>query len=73
MDHMFKADHWWNPGYWWLDTGLQSGCREMKRILQQDEKILLCYREIPGARHNERAWSQRIDKPLLHLFGTALQ
>ena len=27
------------------------------------------YEKFPGGRHNERAWAQRIHRPLLHLYG----
>ena len=27
------------------------------------------YEKFPGGRHNERAWGQRIHRPLLHLYG----
>ena len=27
------------------------------------------YEQFPGGRHNERAWAQRIHRPLLHLYG----
>jgi len=67
MDHL-TTDHWWNPGYWWLDTQLQSSVKAARDILNQ-ANVVHGYHEYPGARHNERAWSQRIDKPLLHLYG----
>jgi predicted alpha/beta superfamily hydrolase len=77
-DHL-TSRHWWNPGYWWLDTQLQPPVQRMYHILrhlQQEEsgrasfQVSLC--QYPGARHNERAWSQRIHEPLLHLFGKHL-
>ena len=66
MDHM-TSKHWWNPGYFWLDTQLQMGVDAMKDALNEIGADL-CFEAIPGGRHNERAWAQRIDKPLLHLF-----
>jgi len=66
MDHM-TSKHWWNPGYFWLDTQLQMGVDAMKDALNKIGAEY-CYEAIPGGRHNERAWAQRIDKPLLHLF-----
>jgi predicted alpha/beta superfamily hydrolase len=71
LDHL-TSEHWWNPGYFWLDTALQSGVESMKRALEQagvnmDEDV--CFEEFPGGRHNERAWAQRVHVPLLHLFG----
>jgi enterochelin esterase-like enzyme len=67
FDHL-EALHRWNPGFWWLDTQLQPSVKTFRDILVT-AKIKHDYHEFPGARHNERAWSHRIDKPLLHLFG----
>jgi len=67
FDHWTETN-WLNPGYFWLDTQLQPAVKEMKTILATN-RIDHKFMEFPGARHNERAWSQRIDKPLLHLFG----
>jgi len=67
FDHLSK-EHWWNPGYWWLDSQLQPGIDAM--MLALDLKgIQYEYNKIAGGRHNERAWALRIDKPLLALFG----
>jgi hypothetical protein len=30
-----------------------------------------CFRQYPGGRHNERAWAQRIDKPLQFLLSSS--
>jgi enterochelin esterase-like enzyme len=67
MDHL-TTEHWWNPGYWWLDSQLQPGVEAMKTALSM-AGIDFMYHQEPGGRHNERAWAQRIDLPLLHLFG----
>lgn len=67
LDH-FTPLHWWNPGYWWLDTQLRPSLDAMRTVLESNG-IPHLFEEIPGGRHNERAWSQRIDKPLLHLYG----
>uniref|UniRef100_A0A7S0KYE1 Esterase n=1 Tax=Asterionellopsis glacialis TaxID=33640 RepID=A0A7S0KYE1_9STRA len=67
MDHL-TPKHWWNPGYFWLDTQLKPSLQAMLLALQL-KKIPHSYTTFPGARHNERAWSQRIDRPLMHLFG----
>jgi enterochelin esterase-like enzyme len=67
FDHL-NSLHRWNPGYWWLDTQLQPSVKALRDILDA-AGVEHGYHEFPGARHNERAWSQRIDKPLLHLFG----
>jgi pimeloyl-ACP methyl ester carboxylesterase len=67
LDHATPL-HWWNPGYWWLDTQLRPSLDAMRRVLESND-IPHIYEDIPGGRHNERAWSQRIDKPLLHLYG----
>lgn len=67
LDHL-TPDHWWNPGYWWLDTQLQSGVVSMKRALEQ-AGVSYRFEQFPGGRHNERAWAQRVHVPLLHLFG----
>jgi enterochelin esterase-like enzyme len=67
FDHLESYNRW-NPGYWWLDTQLQPSVKTLRDLLVT-AKIEHDYREFPGARHNERAWSHRIDKPLLHLFG----
>lgn len=66
MDHL-TSEHWWNPGYFWLDTQLQGSVDAMKQALDQ-HKVEHCFYTIPGGRHNERAWAQRIDKPLRYLF-----
>jgi enterochelin esterase-like enzyme len=71
LDHV-TPDHWWNPGYFWLDTQLQAGVQAMCRVLDQ-ERIPYDFHQIPGGRHNERAWAQRMDKPLLHLYGRHTQ
>ena len=74
MDHTTPA-HWWNPGYWWLDTQLQPSIDVMKVALEkmkEDQLLDFEWHRIPGARHNERAWAWRIDKPLLFLFGHVL-
>lgn len=68
LDHL-TTEHWYNPGYFWLDTQLQSGVESMKRALDM-AGVSYHYQEFPGGRHNERAWSQRVHIPLLHLFGT---
>lgn len=66
MDH-FTDVHQWNPGYFWLDTQLQGQVLDMREALESSGANT-CFRKYPGGRHNERAWAQRIDKPLLHLF-----
>jgi enterochelin esterase-like enzyme len=66
-DHL-TPQHWWNPGYFWLDTQLQGPVRSMKESLEQAGVERCCFQSYPGGRHNEREWSQRIHKPLLHLF-----
>ena len=73
-DHA-TSQHSWNPGYFWLDTSLQPGVQAMHRILQDApaQAVQHVYHEIPGGRHNERAWSLRIDKPLRYLFGMDAQ
>jgi len=71
MDHT-SSQHWWNPGYWWLDTQLQPSIDMMKMALDalKERKIIdFEWHRYPGARHNERAWAWRIDKPMLFLFG----
>ena len=66
-DHL-TPQHWWNPGYFWLDTQLQGQVLGMKKSLERAGVEQLCFREFPGGRHNEREWSQRIHQPLVHLF-----
>lgn len=66
MDHL-TPHAWWNPGYFWLDTQLRPSVDAMRRILDEFD-IKHVFEEIPGGRHNERAWAQRIDKPLRHLY-----
>lgn len=81
------TNHFWNPGYWWLDSQLQPSTQIMKLILDtlhdssdqnnsvsssndnENLRFRFEWKRFPGARHNERAWSQRIDKPLLFLLG----
>jgi enterochelin esterase-like enzyme len=58
LDHL-TSEHWWNPGYFWLDTQLQGGMESMKQALDQ-ARATYEYREFPGGRHNERAWAQRV-------------
>lgn len=67
LDHM-TPKHFWNPGYFWLDTQLQQTVGEMDAILDRAEANKE-FHQVPGGRHNERAWSQRIHLPLLHLYG----
>ena len=67
FDHLTPA-HWWNPGYFWLDTQLQGQVTSMRQALDQ-AGVPYCFRQFPGGRHNERAWAQRIDQPLRYLFG----
>jgi len=66
-DHLTRQ-HWWNPGYWWLDTSLRPGFEAMRAALLLAGADLES-RVVPGERHNERAWSRRIHLPLLHLYG----
>ena len=54
--------------YFWLDTWLQPGLNLMRGLLSFHGVEFKYHRE-PGARHNERAWGERIDRPLLHLYG----
>lgn len=67
FDH-FSVNHWWNPGYWWLDSQLQPGIDAMRLALDL-KGIKYDYQRFAGGRHNERAWSWRIDKPLFSLYG----
>jgi predicted alpha/beta superfamily hydrolase len=67
MDHLTPT-FWWNPGYFWLDTQLRPSVDAMRRILEEFN-VQHVFEEIPGGRHNERAWAQRIDKPLRYLYG----
>lgn len=67
FDHL-SSNHWWNPGYWWLDSQLQPGIDAMKLALDM-KGIEYDYERCPGGRHNERGWASRIHKPLLSLFG----
>lgn len=67
MDHLTPTS-WWNPGYFWLDTQLRPSVDALRRLLEEGN-VDHVFTEIPGGRHNERAWAQRIDKPLRHLYG----
>lgn len=67
FDHLTE-EHWWNPGYWWLDTQLQANVDAMSFALNV-AGVEHKYEKFPGGRHNERAWSRRIHYPLLHLLG----
>ena len=67
FDHL-TGDHWWNPGYWWLDTQLQPSVDAMSWALKQGG-VRHSYKKFAGGRHNERAWSLRIHQPLLYLLG----
>lgn len=67
QDHLTE-NHFWNPGYFWLDSQLQPGVDAMKLALDA-RNIRHTYKKFPGGRHNERGWAQRIDKPLLCLYG----
>lgn len=67
QDHL-SSDHWWNPGYWWLDNSLQPGIDAMKLALDA-KGIPYTYKKIAGGRHNERGWANRIHMPLLSLYG----
>ncbi|MGK3755645.1 MAG: pimeloyl-ACP methyl ester carboxylesterase [Bacillariaceae sp.] len=68
LDHLTPV-HGWNPGYFWLDTQLQGQVTAMKNVLDKGG-IDYQFRQYPGARHNERAWALRIDKPLQHLLSS---
>ena len=68
LDHFTMNERWWNPGYWWLDTSLQPMVDAMRWTLDQGG-VQYTYEKIPGGRHNERAWAQRIHLPLLALYG----
>lgn len=67
-DHL-TAQHWWNPGYFWLDTQLQPFV-DIMRMALDFSGIEYEFKMVPGARHNERAWAKRIHLPLLHLYGS---
>ena len=54
--------------YWWLDTTLQPMIDATLLALDQ-AGVKYNYEKFPGGRHNERAWAQRIHRPLLHLYG----
>ena len=69
-DHV-TPKNFWNPGYFWLDTSLQGSVREMRDILERG-RVPHCYIEVPAARHNEWAWSNRIHWPISFLFDEAL-
>ena len=70
LDHVAASElRFQNPGYFWLDTQLQPTVSAMKTVMKQKGFSDMLYHEEPGGRHNERAWAQRIDLPLLHLFG----
>jgi hypothetical protein len=56
LDHMTTA-HWWNPGYFWLDTQLQASVDAMKDALDQGG-VDYYFQRVPGGRHNERAWGK---------------
>ena len=57
-----------NQGWWWLDTSLQPGIDAMCAVLDL-HKVAYKYEKFPGARHNEAAWSNRLELPLLYMFG----
>lgn len=59
-----------NPGYFWLDTFLQPSIDATRALLSM-HGVDHVFERVPGARHNERAWAKRIDRPLLHLFGSS--
>jgi len=68
FDHLSDGNYW-NPGYFWLDTQLQDQVMTMKEALSNPSVGAdLCFRQYPGGRHNERAWSERIHKPIMHMF-----
>ena len=68
LDHFTMNEQWWNPGYFWLDTQLQPMIDVLRWTLDRGG-VEYRYEKYPGGRHNERAWAQRIDRPLLHLYG----
>ena len=67
-DHLMMNERFWNPGYWWLDTNLQPGIDSM-RFIFDSAGVQYTYEKFPGGRHNERAWANRIHRPLLALYG----
>jgi len=66
-DHV-TPEHWWNPGYWWLDSQLQ-GTVDAMRFALDARRVKYDYNKIAGGRHNERAWASRIHKPMMFLYG----
>jgi len=65
---LMSEDHWWNPGYWWLDSSLQSAI-DLMILALKTKGAKYEYSKFAGGRHNERAWALRIHKPLLALYG----
>ncbi|KAL7476087.1 hypothetical protein ACHAW6_001966 [Cyclotella cf. meneghiniana] len=65
----FTMNH---PGFFWLDTQLQPTIDAMRWTLEKGN-VNFAYKKYPGARHNERAWSNRIHEPLMHLYGNMKQ
>ena len=59
-----------SAGYFWLDTSLQAGIDAMMGALKL-HGIPFHFVRAPGARHNERAWGKRVDRPLRFLYGRA--
>eukprot|EP00287_Rhodomonas_sp_CCMP768_P007706 CAMPEP_0196725850 /NCGR_PEP_ID=MMETSP1091-20130531/7270_1 /TAXON_ID=302021 /ORGANISM="Rhodomonas sp., Strain CCMP768" /LENGTH=310 /DNA_ID=CAMNT_0042068177 /DNA_START=37 /DNA_END=965 /DNA_ORIENTATION=- len=65
---MFVWEEGVHAGYWWLDSQLQPGVETMRRLLEW-HNVQHDFFFAQGSRHNERAWAQRIDRPLRALFG----
>ena len=57
-----------NPGYFWLDTYLQPSVDVAVAALKF-HGVEHEFRQIPGGRHNERAWGKRMEQPLKFLYG----
>ena len=66
--HFFANPYDCVSRYWWLDTTLQPMIDATLFALDQ-AGVTYKYEKFPGGRHNERAWAQRIHRPLLHLYG----
>ena len=68
LNNMLKLASSATHRYWWLDTSLQPMIDAVRFALDQ-AGVQYRYEKFPGGRHNERAWGQRIHRPLSYLYG----
>ena len=71
-EHELKANIYMDNGTVELERKLMPGCKNMLRVLKtrgyKKNKNLIWFRD-EGAWHNEKAWAERLWRPLQYLYG----